>query len=142
MNPCIQYFCGVVHFEHKIFCNPSDFVHFRKRFGEQVIAKIFTYAVLLHGKAALKSQTLSHTSVAENNGTFPTDAKLAKRIIDKCNAIASKEGIEQRQTYVRTSKQLLRETHNKKHPKRRKKALKADRKLKTIACCIASQLVR
>jgi len=142
MNPYMQYFCGMVHFEHKFPCDPSDFVHFRKRIGEQGVEKIFAYSVLLHGKAALESQTLSDTTVAENNTAFPTDAKLAKRIIDKCNAIASKEGIEQRQTYVRTSKQLLRETHNRKHPKRIKKALKADRKLKTIASRLVRELER
>jgi IS5 family transposase len=65
--------------------------------------------------------------------TFPTDAKLAKRIIDKCNAIAQKLGLVQRQTYRRVSKQLVRDTYNAKHPKRRKKALKAMRKLKTLA---------
>ena len=142
MNPYMQYFCGMVHFEHKFPCYPSDFVHFRKRIGEQGVEKIFAYSVLLHGKSALESQALSDTTVAENNTTFPTDAKLAKRIIDKCNAIASKEGIEQRQTYVRTSKQLLRDTHNRKHPKRRKKALKADRKLKTIASRLVRELER
>jgi IS5 family transposase len=141
-DPYMQYFCGMVHFEHKFPCDPSDFVHFRKRIGAQGVEKIFAYSVLLHGKTALESQTLSDTTVAENNTTFPTDAKLAKRIIDKCNAIASKQGIEQRQTYVRTSKQLLRETHNRNHPKRRKKALKADRKLKTIASRLVRELER
>ena len=142
MNPYMQYFCGMAHFEHKFPCDPSDFVHFRKRIGEQGVEKIFTYSVLLHGKAALETQALSDTTVAENNTTFPTDAKLAKRIIDNCNAIAIKEGVKQRQTYVRTAKQLLRDTHNRKHPKRIKKALKADRKLKTIAGRLVRELER
>lgn len=142
MNPYMQYFCGMAHFEHTFPCDPSDFVHFRKRIGEQGVEKIFTYSVLLFGKTALETQTLSDTTVAENNTTFPTDAKLAKRIIDKCNAIAAKEDLDQRQTYVRTSKQLLRETHNRKHPKRRKKAFKADRKLKTIASRLVRELER
>jgi len=63
MNPYIQYFCGMVHFEHKFACNHSDLV-------------------LLNGKWALESQILSDTTVAENNTTFPTDAKLATRIIE------------------------------------------------------------
>lgn len=141
-DPYMQYFCGMAHFEHKFPCDPSDFVHFRKRVGKQGIEKIFTYSVLLHGKSALETQTLSDTTVVENNTTFPTDAKLAKRIIDKCNAIATKERVNQRQTYVRTAKQLLRDTHNRKHPKRRKKALKADRKLKTIAGRLVRELER
>lgn len=141
-DPYMQYFCGMVYFEHKFPCDPSDFVHFRKRIGEQGVEKIFTHSVLLHGKAAIETQALSDTTVAENNTTFPTDAKLAKRIIDNCNAIAIKEGVKQRQTYVRTAKQLLRDTHNRKHPKRRKKALKADRKLKTIAGRLVRELER
>ena len=142
MNPYMQYFCGMAHFEYNFPCDPSDFVHFRNRLGEKGIEKIFAYSVKIHGKDAKEKQVLSDTTVAENNTTFPTDAKLAKKIIDKCNAIARKENIKQRQTYVRTSKQLVRDTYNRKHPKRRKKALKADRKLKTIAGRLLRELIR
>lgn len=45
-----QYFCGNVFFEHKFPFDPSDFVYFRKRVGEECIGKIFTYSVHLHGK--------------------------------------------------------------------------------------------
>lgn len=130
-----QYFCGSVHFEHKFPFDPSDFVHFRNRVGEEGIAKIFAYSVKLHGvEVSRKSRfVLSDTTVQENNTTFPTDAKLCKKVIDKCNAIAQKEGITQRQRYTRESKQLVRDTYNSKHPKRAKKARKAKKRLKTIA---------
>ena len=36
---------------------------------------------------------LSDTTIQENNTTFPTDAKLCKKVIEKCNSIARKEGI-------------------------------------------------
>ena len=133
MNPYMQYFCGMAHFEHRFPCDPSDLVHFRKRIGEQGIEKIFHYSVSLHGKRSESRMVLSDTTVQENNTTFPTDAKPAKKIIDKCNAIAAKEDVSQRQTYVRVSKQLVRDTRNSKHPRRRKKAKKVMRKLKTIA---------
>lgn len=141
-DPYMQYFCGMSHFEHKFPCDPSDFVHFRHRIGEKGIEKIFAYSVKIHGKDAFEKQVLSDTTVVENNTTFPTDAKLAKKIIDKCNLIAKKENIKQRQTYIRISKQLVRETYNRKHHKRRKKALKADRKLKTIAGRLLRELKR
>jgi len=32
-NPYMQYFCGEVFFQHELPCDPSDFVHFRKRIG-------------------------------------------------------------------------------------------------------------
>jgi len=142
MNPYMQYFCGTAYFEYKFPCDPSDFVHFRHRIGEKGVEKIFSYSVQLFGKAAKEKVTLSDTTVSENNTTFPTDAKLAKKIIDKCNKIAKKEGVDQRQTYVRTSKQLLRDTHNRKHPKRQKKAKKSDTKLKTIAGRLLRELER
>lgn len=132
-DPYMQYFCGMAHFEHKFPCDPSDFVHFRKRIGEAGVEEIFAYSVLLHGKSAREKVMLSDITVSENNTTFPTDAKLAKKIIDKCNAIAQKQEIDQRQSYTKTSKQLLRDTHNSTHPKRRKKAKRSGQKLKTIA---------
>ena len=81
MNPYMQYFCGEAHFQHEFPCDPSDFVHFRNRIGGEGIEKIFSYSVKLHGKDAQSKQVLSDTTVQENNTSFPTDAKLAKRII-------------------------------------------------------------
>ena len=133
MNPYFQYFCGEEYFRHRPPCDPSDFVHFRKRLGEAGIQKIFTYSVQIHGKAAEGKMLISDTTVQENNTTFPTDAKLAKKVIQKCNDLAKKEGIKQRQTYRRISKQLLRESHNPKHPKRAEKAKKAVKKLRALA---------
>lgn len=142
MNPYMQYFCGMSRFTHKFPFDPSDFVHFRKRIGKEGIEKIFLYSVQLHGKSANENQVLSDTTVQENNTTFPTDAKLAKKIIDACNSIAKAYGIPQRQTYVRTAKKLVRDTYNSKHPKRKKKAVKSGKKLKTIAGRLLRELDR
>jgi IS5 family transposase len=130
-----QYFCGCVFFEHKFPFDPSCFVHFRNRVGEEGIAKIFAYSVKLHGAEVARQAklVLSDTTVQENNTTFPTDAKLCKKVIDKCNAIAEREGIAQRQRYTRVSKQLVRDSYNGAHPKRFKQANKAKKRLKTIA---------
>jgi IS5 family transposase len=133
MNPYMQYFCGEAHFQHKFPFDPSDFVHFRKRIGVEGVEKIFSHSVTLHGSRAKSKMLLSDTTVQENNTTFPTDAKLAKRIIDRCNKIAENEGIQQRQSYKRVSKQLLRDTYNPSHPKRRIKDRKAQQKLRTLA---------
>ncbi len=142
MNPYMQYFCGESHFQHRFPCDPSDFVHFRKRIGEKGIEKIFIQSVELHGKQVKSKMVLSDTTVQENNITFPTDAKLAKKIIDKVNKIATKENIKQRQSYKRVSKNLVRTTYNGKHPRRRKNANKAQRKLNTIAGRVVRELLR
>jgi len=130
-----QYFCGGIFFSHKFPFDPSDFVHFRNRVGEAGIEKIFAYSVKMHGKEVEKKSkfVLSDTTVQQNNTTFPTDAKMCKKVIDKCNKIADQEGIKQRQRYTRESKQLVRDTYNGKHPKRAKQARKAKKRLKTIA---------
>ncbi len=141
-DPYMQFFTGQAHFQHKFPCDPSDFVHFRKRLGEEGVAKIFNYSVKLHGKQAQEKMVMSDTTVQENNTTFPTDAKLAKKVIDECNRIASEFDLPQRQCYPKISKQLLRDTHNAKHPKRAKKAKKAQAKLRTIAGRLLRELKR
>ena len=143
MNPYMQYFCGRVFFEHQFPCDPSNFVHFRKRIGEKGIEKIFSYSVRMHdAKTGTSNFVLSDTTVQENNTTFPTDAKLCKKVIDYCNKIAESEGIKQRQRYTKVSKQLVRNTYNGKHPKRAKLARKSQRQLKTIAMRLIRELER
>ena len=143
MNPYMQHFCGRVFFEHQFPCDPSNFVHFRKRIGEKGIEKIFSYSVRMHdAKTSTSNFVLSDTTVQENNTTFPTDAKLCKKVIDYCNKIAENEGIKQRQRYTKVSKQLVRNTYNGKHPKRAKLARKSQRQLKTIAMRLIRELER
>jgi IS5 family transposase len=112
----MQYFCGEPYFQYEFPFDPSDFDHFLKRIGEERIEKIFKHSVDIHGKQAKGKMLLSDTTVQENNTTFQTDARLAKKVIDRCNSNAEKENLNQRQTCKRISKQLLRDTHNPKHP--------------------------
>jgi IS5 family transposase len=146
-NPYMQYFCGMRCFEHRFPFDPSDFVHFRKRIGETGFEKIFEYSVRMHreepGKRTAEGKWhLSDTTVQENNTAYPTDAKLCKKVIDGCNRIAEQSGIKLRRSYVRESKQLLRDSYNGKHPRRKKKAQKARKRLKTIANALIRELRR
>jgi len=142
MNPYMQYFSGESYFKHSFPFAPSDLVHFRKRIGEEGIEIIFSQTVELHGLEAKSKQVISDTTVQENNITYPTDSKLAKKIIDKCNLIAKEEKVKQRQNYKRVSKQLLRDSYNGAHPRRKKKAKKSQKKLKTIAGRLLRELER
>jgi IS5 family transposase len=100
--------------------------------------------VQVHGAEVPKQAkfVLSDTTVQENNTTFPTDAKLCRKVIDKCNTIADKQSIKLRQKFIRESKQLLRDTYNGQHPKRAKAAKKAKKRLKTIANKMLRELDR
>ncbi|MEZ4906429.1 MAG: hypothetical protein R2771_02025 [Saprospiraceae bacterium] len=92
-----------------------------KRKKIEGVGKIFAYSVKIHGNESKDKKMLSDTTVQENNTTFPTNTKLVKQIIDKCNKIALEQGVIQRQTYSRISKQLMRDSYNAKHPKKVKK---------------------
>jgi len=67
---------------------------------------------------------------------------LHKKIIKKCIEIGEKESLPIRQTYTRTLKKLFRDQRFRRHPRNRKKALRADRKLKTIAGRLVRELER
>jgi IS5 family transposase len=50
----------------------------------------------LHPKAKSDKEVQIDATVQEKNITFPTDAKLAKKVIDNCTKIVEFEGIKQR----------------------------------------------
>jgi IS5 family transposase len=141
-NPYWQYFSGEKTFQWKFPVEPSDLVHFRKRIGEEGIKKILGISISIHGKEAMEKEVVIDTTVQEKNITFPTDVKLHKRIIRQCTQIADKERVEQRQSYKRTVKKLVMAQRFRKHPKNRKKALQAERKLKTISGRMVRELER
>ncbi len=141
-NPYWQYFSGERTFQWKFPVEPSDLVHFRKRIGEEGINKILEISIAIHGKEAMEREVVVDTTVQEKNITFPTDVKLHIRIIKQCTKIASEEVIDQRQSYKRTVKKLIMAQRFRKHPKNRKKALQAERKIKTIAGRMVRELER
>lgn len=78
----------------------------------------------------------------KKNITFPTDNKLHRKIIQKCLAISEKEELPVRQSYKRTLKKLGTDQRFRNHPKKRKLAKKADKKVKTIAGRLLRELER
>lgn len=142
MNAYFQYFSGATIQRWGQPCAASDLVHFRQRIGEEGVEKIFKHSIDQHGKDGKDKHVSIDSTPQEKNITYPTDSKLAKKIIDRCVKKANKAGIVLRRSYKRTSKQLLRDTYNGTHPKRRKKANAAKRKLKTIAGRLVRELER
>ncbi len=132
-NPYWQYFSGEKVFQTQKPFDPTEFIHFRNRIGKEGVEKLLKASIQLFGKEAQEKEVLIDSTVQEKNITYPTDAKLHKRIIEKVNKIAKQEGITLRQTYTRTLKQLMIDQRFHNHPKRRKKARAALRKIKTIA---------
>lgn len=141
-NIYYQYFCGETSFVCAEPCEASELVHFRKRIGEDGIELILQESIRINGKDKDDDHVSIDTTVQEKNITFPTDAKLHKKIIKKCSQIAEKEQLVVRQTYTRTLKKLSRDQRFRTHPKNKAKARKADRKIKTIAGRLVRELER
>jgi IS5 family transposase len=141
-NPYWQYFTGEQYFQNSQPFTPSEYVHFRKRIGQEGMEKIMSYTVKVHSGAINEKEVQIDSTVQPKNITFPTDSKLAKRIIDNCLDIANNEGTKVRQSYKRVVKQLMKEQYNSKHPSRAKKARKARKRLKIIAGRLIRELQR
>jgi len=141
-NNYYQYFCGNQDFTPVFPCDSSELVHFRKRIGERGIELILKESIRLNGKDGEEDNISADTTVQEKNITYPTDNKLQRKIIKKCQQIAHKEGLNLRQSYSRTLKKLSVEQRFSRHPKNRKRAFKAHRKVKTIAGRLVRELER
>ena len=98
-NPYFQYFCGQDIFQWKYPCDPSDVVHFRHRIGVEGVEKILAASLLIHGEEMLNEDVSIDTTVQPKNITYPTETKLAVRIIKQSREIARKEGVKVRQSY-------------------------------------------
>jgi IS5 family transposase len=141
-NPYWQYFTGEQYFQKRKPFDPSEFVHFRKRVGEEGLESLLAFTVKLHDKAEKEKEVQVDTTVQEKNITYPTDSKLAMKIIKRCWAISKEQGTKQRQSYKRIVKQLMKDQYNGGHPKRAKKARKARKKLRTLAGRLIRELER
>ena len=141
-NNYYQYFCGNQEFVPGVPCEASELVHFRHCIGEEGCELIFQESIRINGDDANEGDVIADTTVQEKNITFPTDTKLHRKIITHCKKIARKEGLVLRQSYTRTLKELALLQRFRTHPRNKKKAFRADRKVKTIAWRLVRELER
>jgi IS5 family transposase len=155
-NNYYQYFCGNAHFAASAPCDPSELVYFRKRIGETGAELILKESIRVNGKDpggpppvsgaggddTKEPRVVVDTTVQEKNITFPTDAKLHRKIIAKCENIAQKEGFQRRQSHKRELKKLALAQRFRNHSKNKKKARKADKRVRTIAGRLVRELQR
>lgn len=144
-NAYYQYFCGGLEFMPKQPCDASELVHFRNRIGEEGMELILAESIRVntdHDDEDHFDTAFIDSTVQEKNITYPTDAKLHKKIIKNVLKIVHDKCLPLRQSYTRTLKGIYRSQRFRNHPKNRKKALKADRQLRTIAGRLVRELER
>jgi len=135
-NPYWQYFCGEEYFQHREPIERSGMTHFRNRIGDEDLALLLQESL----KVAVESGALRlkdtqrvavDTTVQEKAITYPTDAKLRHRAIVHLAAIARRNEVQLRQSYIRVSKLALIKSARYRHAKQMKRAKKAEKKLLT-----------
>ena len=140
-----QYFCGMQEFTPGAPCASSELVHFRHRIGEKGIELIFQESIRVNNEDDDEDHhdtAFIDSTVQEKNITFPTDAKLHKKIVGQVLDLVHKLNLPLRQSYIFVLKGIYRDQRFRHHPKNRKKALKADKKLRTIAGRLVRELKR
>lgn len=144
-NAYYQYFCGIPEFVPGTPCASSELVHFRNRIGEKGIELIFQESIRVNNEEdddRHHDVAFIDSTVQEKNITYPTDAKLHKKTVRKVLGIVHELGLPLRQSYTFVLKRVYRGQRFRNHPKNRNKALKADRKLRTIAGRLVRELRR
>ena len=144
-NAYYQYFCGMPEFVPGAPCASSELVHFRNRIGEKGIELIFQESIRVNNEEdddRHHDVSFIDSTVQEKNITYPTYAKLHKKIVRKVLGIVHELGLPLRQSYTFVLKRVYRDQRFRNHPKNRNKALKADRKLRTIAGRLVRELKR
>ena len=141
-NSYYQYFSGEQIFIPQVPCSATELVEFRKRIGTEGVELILKESIRVNGEDAQDVNLSGDTTVQEKNITYPTDDKLYKKIIKKCQIIAEKEDVCLRQSYKHTVKQLSIVQRLKRTKGGADQARKASKKVKTIAGRLVRELGR
>ena len=110
-NAYYQYFCGQLEFTPKEPCDASDLVHFRKRIGEKGMEIILAESIRVNTDKDDEDHfdtAFIDSTVQQKNITYPTDAKLHKKIIKNVLKIVHDKSLPLRQSYTRTLKGIYR----------------------------------
>ena len=104
-NPYWQFLSGEHELQWSTPVASSDLTHFRKRIGKKGAERLLKLSVDLFHPKIKEEEVVVDTTVQEKNITFPTDAKLAKKVIDTCRKIAIKEDSYQGRYFLKTELQ-------------------------------------
>jgi IS5 family transposase len=146
-NPYWQYFCGFEYFEKEISIHFTMLTKFRRRIGPEGVEQMFKALIDTAVKTgALKAKDLRRvvvdTTVQEKAVTYPTDAKLYRKMCEVLTEDAKDRGIKLRQSYTRKGREALFRQGRYAHAGQYKRARRETRKLKTYLGRVVRDLRR
>ncbi len=157
-DPYYQVFTGEAEFQWEFPCNPTSMTKFRKRIGSEGFEKILAVSIAMHGEKITEDEICIDTTVhdcmdaegratqvakaEEKNITFPTDAEQYQKIHHHLLKIARAEHIVLTRTYEKEVKSLKLCTRFAGHPKNRRRARNAVKRLKTISGRLLREIQR
>ncbi len=135
-NPYWQYFCGFTHMQHDCPIHPTSMTKWRNRVGVERLEALLKETIDLAQRAGFVrpsdlKRVNADTTVQEKNITYPTDAKLLFRAIEKLGAAAQARGIDLRQSYIRVGKKRSVKASRYAHARQFKRMKRCLRKLRT-----------
>ena len=80
-NPYLQYFLGLKEYEDKVHFHPTMFVHFRKRFPEEILNRI-NELIAMKGIAATAKEPEEDSDSDDDNPSGPGTENKGKLLVD------------------------------------------------------------
>src|SRR5690242_6551018 len=134
-NPYWQAFCGYDFLQWEFPAHPTSLTRWRQRLGPEGLEKVLkvSIGVALKTKTVTASElekVIADTTVMPKAITYPNDAKLIQRIIERIVRASDRAGITLKRTFIRVSKKALRHYQRLMHGKKIKKAQRPLRRLR------------
>ncbi len=144
-NPYWQAFCGYDFLQWELPVHPTSLTRWRQRLGAERIEKILQASIHVAQKAEVVTakdlkKAICDTTVMPKAVSYPTDAKLVQRSLERIVFAAQKAGIHLKRTYVRVSKWALKEYQRLAHGKKFRKAQRPLKKLRRYLARVLEEL--
>jgi transposase, IS5 family len=146
-NPYYQLFCGEEFFQHQLPFDRSSLTRWRQRMGEEKLTALMqeSLAMAVRTKAAKPAdfkKVIIDTTVQEKAITFPTDAKLMHRALERLGRLAKRHKLKLRRSYARVAKRALIQYQRYAHAKQFKRANRELKRLRTMLGALIRDITR
>lgn len=97
-----------------IICASTELVHFRHRIGVSDVELTLAGSIRVnedHHDQGTFDTSIINSTVHEKNVTYPTDAKLLKKVFEGIRKIVTAKGLLMRYNYTRRLKAVYRDQH-------------------------------